>query len=106
MLKDYINKVIFTEIDPEYSTMMAIRMTENKSKYGLFNWKNEIDPLLIIDALERHIVDIKSFLISGKPLLTEEPITDHLASVGCNAMILNYQLKNNERINRESKEFS
>ncbi|MFN7303011.1 MAG: dATP/dGTP diphosphohydrolase domain-containing protein [Bacteroidota bacterium] len=97
--KDKDSKVSLTEIDPAYIVSMGRRMSENKNKYGKFNWKKSIDVLDLVDALERHLLDIKSILISGSPVLNiDESLNDHLASIGCNAMMINYQINNYERV--------
>lgn len=102
--KDKDTKVSLIELDPLYIVSMGKRMSTNKNKYGRFNWKKDIDVLDLVDALERHLLDTKSILISGTPILnSEDTINDHLAAIGCNAMMIQYQLNNNyERITSKS----
>jgi Domain of unknown function (DUF5664) len=89
--KDKANKVSFTELSPKFLVGMAQRLNENKKEYGgkyeSFNWKgsNNKD---ILDALERHVIDIKSILQTKKAVLSEEPLHSHLAAAAVNIMFL------------------
>lgn len=89
--KDKANKVSFTEISPNFLVGMAKRLNENKKEFGgkyePFNWKGSNNKE-ILDALERHIVDIKSILQTKRALLSEETLHSHLAAVAVNSMIL------------------
>ena len=86
-VKDQENKPSFLEIDPNFLEAMAWRMTSNKGKYPPNNWQRPHDLLLDVDAIYRHINDIKRQLEGGKSL-TGESIQKHCAAIGCNAMFL------------------
>lgn len=88
---------LFYELDWDFITQMAERMAQNKKedKYNLFNWKNPMTPKGIEDlkqATLRHLLAV----LKGK---YEDDGRDfgHIESIACNAMMLNYQLKNNNK---------
>lgn len=90
-VKEKNNKLSYAEINPAYIASMARRMGDNKGKYPRNNWKHDIDKNEILDALERHLCDLKLLLNGEEPIhsMVETPV-DHLAALGCNSMILNY----------------
>jgi hypothetical protein len=90
-VKEKNNKLSYAEINPAYIASMARRMGDNKGKYPCNNWKHDIDKNEILDALERHLCDLKLLLNGEEPIhsMVETPV-DHLAALGCNSMILNY----------------
>jgi hypothetical protein len=90
-VKETNNKLSYAEINPAYIASMARRMGDNKGKYPRNNWKHDIDKNEILDALERHLCDLKLLLNGEEPIhsMVENP-ADHLAALGCNSMILNY----------------
>lgn len=93
-IKENDGKVSYTEIDPNYIALMAKRMSGNKGKYPIDNWKKEIDVLELLDSIERHTADLKLLLKGEQPIHNkDEKIQDHLAALGCNAMMINYQIK-------------
>lgn len=92
--KETNNKISYQEIDWDYITMMAGRMNQNKVKYGKDNYKLPMDIDLLKDALLRHVI------AAMQPKANDEDsFEDHLAAIGCNCMIINYQLKHNESKN-------
>ena len=83
--KETENKISYEEIDWDYIKQMALRMNQNKDKYGKGNWKLPISLEDIEQALLRHVI-----AILNPDLLDPETRQQHLAAIGCNAMILNY----------------
>lgn len=87
--KETENKISYEEIDWDFIKQMALRMNQNKNKYGKNNWKLPLSVEHIEQALLRHVIAIIHPDISDP-----ETRQEHLAAIGDNAMILNYQLKN------------
>ena len=103
-VKDSAGKISFKEIDPEFICLMARRMNSNKiqfgGKYEEFNYQENINTLNLVDAIERHIVDLKLLLQGKKSILNpSESVKDHLGSVACNAMMIHYAINNEETKN-------
>lgn len=88
-IKDQQDKPSFLEIDPNFLEAMAWRMTANKGKYPVNNWKGLTDRFTILDAIYRHANDIKRMLEGGESL-TGETIQKHCAAIACNAQFLFY----------------
>ena len=83
--KETENKISYEEIDWDYIKQMALRMNQNKVKYGKGNWQLPLPLETIEQALLRHVL-----AILNPDLLDSETRQQHLAAIGCNAMILNY----------------
>lgn len=94
-LKDQENKPSFLEIDPNFLEAIAWRMTSNKGKYPPNNWQRPHDLLLDVDAIYRHLNDIKRQL-EGSKSLTGESIQKHCAAIACNAMFLFYHTQEDQ----------
>ena len=97
MQKDNQNKPSFREITPEFYLALAKRMNSNKiqfgGKYEEFNWLESQDLyseiLSLIDAAERHLVDLKSLAMNNESLLNkEESQLDHSIAIACNMMMI------------------
>jgi hypothetical protein len=73
------------ELDWSFIESMAQRMDANKDKYPRDNWKNSIDITELEDALMRHWFDYKR----------GDDKENHLAAIALNAMMIEYQRKNN-----------
>lgn len=71
------------ELDWDFITDMAIRMSANKTKYGKDNWKKPIDIEQLKQALFRHALAI----------MKDDDSEDHLGAISCNAMMIRHQLK-------------
>jgi hypothetical protein len=78
---------------------------ENGGKYESFNWtqsndlNKEIDQM--IDAMQRHILDLKSIQLYGHPIINlEETPLNHCIAIACDAMILYYKYGSNRIISR------
>jgi len=96
-VKDSAGKISFKEIDPEFICLMARRMNSNKiqfgGKYEEFNYQKDINVLDLIDATERHLVDLKLLLQGRSPILNpSESELQHIASVSCNMMMIFYSI--------------
>jgi hypothetical protein len=76
------------ELDFEFLTQMAHRMSQNKCKYPSMNWKQPIDINKLKQSLFRHVVEI----MKGNYTDSNEEF-GHLTAVALNAMFINYQLK-------------
>jgi len=83
--KETENKISYEEIDWDYIKQMALRMNQNKDKYGKGNWQLPLPLETIEQALLRHVI-----AILNPSILDPETRQQHLAAIGCNAMILNY----------------
>lgn len=85
--KESEGKLDYSEIDWNFIDAVATRMSKNKDKYepGSFKKMNEKEIEEVKQALFRHIRKILQ-PIPNDP----ESESDHLAAIGCNAMILNY----------------
>jgi hypothetical protein len=70
---------------------MAERMDMNKGKYPPYNWKKDIDPQKLKEALSRHFVEVQ------KGNYDDEQEFGHLYALACNAMMIISQLKNHDK---------
>lgn len=94
-LKEADGKVSYQEINPAYIKLIAMRMGRNKAKYPVNNWKKDINPLELLDAMERHFMDLKCLLLNESPIHNpDETVEDHLAALGANSMMLHYGRSN------------
>lgn len=87
-VKEFEGKLPY-ELDWRYIEAMARRMQANKGKYEPYNWKKPMSVENLKQALMRHVVEV----MEGNYNDTEE--LDHLTAISCNAMMIWYQLKNN-----------
>lgn len=88
---------LFYELDWGFITQMAERMSSNKKegKYSLWNWKKPMTPKGLEDlkqATFRHLLEV----LDGKYEDDGRPF-GHIEAISDNMMMINYQLKNNER---------
>jgi hypothetical protein len=94
--KDKDSKVSLLEISPAFLLGMATRLNSNKishgGKYLPFNWKKS-NPTEILEAFQRHSLDIHSYMVDGKPVLSEESLNEHLLAAAINLMFL-YEITN------------
>ena len=94
--KDLANKLYY-ELDWTFVEAMARRMDKNKlpeGKYERYNWKKPINMDDLVQALTRHFIEIQkgNFEDEGEAF-------GHLTALAINAMMITYQLKNNESTN-------
>lgn len=80
------------ELDWEFIQQMAERMGQNKGKYEPYNWKKLMDVEKLKQSLVRHTIEIMkgNYSDDGREF-------GHLESLADNAMMINYQLKNNKK---------
>jgi hypothetical protein len=80
------------ELDWEFIEQMAERMSQNKGKYKPFNWKEPIDVEKLKQSLFRHVIEVMqdNYADDGRSY-------GHWESIALNAMMINYQLKNNSK---------
>lgn len=80
------------ELDWEFIQQMAERMSQNKGKYKPYNWKKLMDVEKLKQSLLRHTIEIMkgNYSDDGREY-------GHLESLADNAMMINYQLKNNKK---------
>ena len=72
-----------------------IRVLEWGSEhYGPNNWKKGLDPVEILESMQRHL----AALMDGEELDKETNLS-HMAHIQCNAMFYNY-MKNKEKDDR------
>ena len=79
------------ELDFEFLTQVAERMSSNKGKYEPYNWKKHINVEDLKQALFRHVLEV----MKGK-YEDDGRSMGHLEAIAANAMMINYQLKKNE----------
>jgi len=78
------------ELDWEFIEKMAERMALNKGKYPQYNWHNGIDVDKLKQALTRHFIEVQ------KGNYSDEQELGHIIALATNAMMITYQLKNQE----------
>ena len=89
--KESEGKLIY-ELDFEFIKAMAERMAKNKSKYEPFNWQKPIAVDEIKKSFFRHSMEV----MQGN-YKDEGDEFGHILATSINAMILYYQLKNNQQ---------
>jgi hypothetical protein len=88
-LKFDAGKPRFNLIDPDWHTDVAKVLTMGAQKYEANNWKLNEELDRYIDALERHLIEIKK----GKFKDSESKL-QHTAHIACNTMFLHYMIRN------------
>lgn len=101
-LKENNNKLLTLEVDAEFIEKMMKVMTDNKVKYPRFNHYKDIDPILLFEAMERHLLEAK--MVIQEKIKKGEPITDvidetdnnsHIVKIATNAMMFWIQVNKN-----------
>jgi len=79
------------ELDWNFLTQMAERMSTNKGKYPPYNWQKKMDVEKLKQAMFRHVLEVMNgnYEDDGR-------LFGHIEAISCNAMLINYQLKNNK----------
>lgn len=85
--KEEDNKTKYSELDWDYIDSMSNRMSSN-TKYPSDNWKKEMDIKKLAESAMRHARKILQ-AVDGD----EESLQDHAVALGCNGMMINYQIK-------------
>lgn len=94
--KETTNKLSYSEIDPYFLEQMARRMNEGKRKYGPNNWKKLSDINELLDAAQRHLLELRKMMEEDfEPLPGQETDLQHCAALACNAMFIHYHLNPN-----------
>lgn len=90
-IKDNDNKISYQEIDPVFIAELAYRLSANKDKYPVGNWKKGLEIPLILDSIDRHLTDLKLLILGERPYHNpDEFIDDHIAAITANLMFLRY----------------
>ena len=94
--KETANKLSYSEIDPYFLEQMARRMQKGKEKYGPNNWKKLSDINELLDAAQRHLLELRKMVEEDfEPLPGQESEAQHCAALACNAMFIHYHLNPN-----------
>ena len=94
--KETTNKLSYSEIDPYFLEAMARRMNEGKKKYGPNNWKKLSDINELLDAAQRHLLELRKMMEEDfEPIPGQETDLQHCAALACNAMFIHYHLNPN-----------
>lgn len=94
--KEKTNKLSYSEIDPYFLEQMARRMNEGKKKYGPNNWKKLSDINELLDAAQRHLLELRKMMEQDfEPIPGQETDLQHCAALACNAMFIHYHLNPN-----------
>ena len=94
--KDTASKLSYSEIDPYFLEQMARRMQKGKEKYGPNNWKKLSDINELLDAAQRHLIELRKMVQEDfEPLPGQESEAQHCAALACNAMFIHYHLNPN-----------
>ncbi len=89
-IKEVENKVSYSEIYWSFIEQMAIRMNENKEKYGKHNYRKPLENKNdLLDAALRHLTKVIEPNKEDK-----ESLEQHLAAVADNVMMYYFQIKN------------
>jgi hypothetical protein len=86
--KETENKVDYGELDWDYIDLMAERMVKNLDKYPPKNWQKKMDIIELAKSAMRHARKIMQEIDND-----EETLQQHATALGCNGMMINYQLK-------------
>ena len=89
-VKETENKVNYGELDWDYIDNMSLRMSKNLDKYPPKNWQKKLDIQELAKSAIRHARKILQEIDND-----EETLQQHATALGCNGMMINYQLKNN-----------
>jgi len=88
------DKIMFSLIDPNFLSEMAMGLQEGFIKYGYKNYLNDLDKNRVISALYRHLVAYQMGEFNDKESLQGQSVS-HLAKVAVNAMML-YEMELNK----------
>ena len=90
-LKESDGKVVY-DLSWEFIEAMAKRMGANTGKYPKDNWKLPINIDSLKQALMRHTIEV----LKGN-YVDEGVEFQHVVAIAVNAMMINYQLTNNNK---------
>lgn len=86
--KETYNKLNY-ELDFNFITQLAERMSQNKHKYEPYNWQKLDSIAELKQALYRHVMEAMKGNYED-----DNRLFGHLESIALNAMFINYQLNN------------
>lgn len=89
-VKESNGKINYEELDWDYIDLMSLRMNKNLEKYPPKNWQKKMNIKKLAEASIRHARKILQQIKND-----EETLEEHAIALGCNGMMINYQLKNN-----------
>lgn len=87
-VKEIEGKVNYEELDWDYIDGMANRMSKNLDKYPPKNWQKNMNIKKLAESAIRHARKILQEIDKD-----EETAQEHAYALGCNGMMINYQLK-------------
>ncbi len=90
-IKESDNKLMTTEVDDRFYKEMCKVMTVNKSKYPRGNKYKYINPIELLEAMERHLMAVKEHFQYGTSLIDDDDC-NHLAKIATNADMLYVQI--------------
>ena len=85
-IKQTEGKTSYSEIDWSFIEKMAKCMNLNKGKYPPKNWQKPMNPNLLLDAAQRHLIELQK-----DNLLDKENGVEHAVAVALNMMMYSYQ---------------
>ena len=92
-IKESNGKTDYGELDWDYIDLMAFRMSKNLEKYPPKNWQKKLEIEELAKSAIRHARKILQKINND-----EETLQEHATALGCNGMMINFQLKTiNER---------
>jgi Domain of unknown function (DUF5664) len=88
-IKQTEGKTSFSEIDWSFVEKMAKCMNLNKGKYPSKNWQKPMNASLLLDAAQRHLIELQK-----DNLFDKENGAEHAVAVALNMMMYSYQQNN------------
>lgn len=88
-IKQTEGKTSFSEIDWSFVEKMAKCMNLNKGKYPPKNWQKPMKVELLLDAAQRHLIELRK-----NEFFDRENGAEHAVAVALNMMMYSYQINN------------
>jgi hypothetical protein len=88
-IKQTEGKTSFSEIDWSFVEKMAKCMNLNKGKYPPKNWQKPMNASLLLDAAQRHLIELQK-----DNLFDKENGAEHAVAIALNMMMYSYQINN------------
>ncbi len=86
--KDDKGKIDLTLNDPYFDEETSKVMMNGAGKYKRGNWQLDLEPVRILAALERHVLQLKK-----NKFIDRHSGLRHTAHIRCNAMFLDYYIR-------------
>jgi hypothetical protein len=98
-IKETNGKLMTNEVDVRFYKEMCKAMTINKKKYPRGNHYKKIDKVKLLEAMERHLLEVKDVMQNSdtdrSPMhLIDEDGCNHITKIATNAMMLWVQFCN------------